>query len=149
MVRPAGGLRIIGVGSPFGVDRLGWDAIDALQLSCKGLDPVLELVKLETPLELLGGALQAAEAVIIIDALGGEGSADIVRISREQLLAEPVLLSSHGFGVSEALALAEALQELPRNLLLYGLRDLNGQGIAPLVPGLRVMLEQDLAMLLG
>ncbi|MCG8038471.1 MAG: nitrogen fixation protein, partial [Candidatus Thiodiazotropha taylori] len=72
---------------------------------------------------------------------------EVSLISRQALAQCQELTSSHGFGVSEALALAEQLGELPQQVSLLGIHvgdDLNGP------PSLDVVsLEQQLQTLLA
>ncbi|MEW8627823.1 MAG: hydrogenase maturation protease [Candidatus Thiodiazotropha sp.] len=112
-------IRIIGVGSPFGADRAGWLAIDYLQ-SCQLED--CELIKLDRPGSGLLSYLQDADQVVVIDALSSTGRAgDVVRVSRDELAQCQGLTSCHGFGVAEALALADQLGELPQQISLLGI----------------------------
>ncbi|RLW65952.1 MAG: hypothetical protein B6D73_04015 [gamma proteobacterium symbiont of Stewartia floridana] len=137
--------RIIGVGSPFGADQAGWLAIDHLQ-RCQLAD--WELIKLDRPGSGLLSYLRDADQVVLIDALKSTGRAgEVSLISRQALAQCQELTSSHGFGVSEALALAEQLGELPQQVSLLGIHvggDLNGP------PSLDVVsLEQQLQTLLA
>ncbi|MCG7898252.1 MAG: hydrogenase maturation protease [Candidatus Thiodiazotropha weberae] len=137
-------IRVIGVGSPFGADRAGWLAIEHLQ-GCQLED--CELVKLDRPGSGLLNYLRDADQVVLIDALKSAGRAgEVSQISREALAQCHELTSSHGFGVSEALALADQLGELPPQVSLLGIHvgdDQNGP------PSLDVVsLEQQLQILL-
>jgi hydrogenase maturation protease len=65
-----------------------------------------------------------ARSVIIVDAVRGTGVAgDIIRVDREELdrLAGIGTVSSHGFGIGEAVRMAQALGELPSRLTVYGI----------------------------
>ncbi|MCG7927952.1 MAG: hydrogenase maturation protease [Candidatus Thiodiazotropha taylori] len=138
-------IRIIGVGSPFGADRAGWMAIDHLQ-GCQLED--CELIKLDRPGSGLLSYLRDADQVVLIDALKSAGKAgDVAQLSRDEIAQCQALTSCHGFGVAEALALADQLGELPRQVSLLGIHigdDQNG------VPALDVVsLEQRIQSLLA
>jgi hydrogenase maturation protease len=115
---------VLGIGSPFGADRLGWLAVDAL--ASAGLEtswPGLRLLKLDRPGSRLLAALDGAEQALLIDALDGPGApGSLRRINPADLAADGAGLSGHRFGVAEALALARALGVLPPRLMLYGIQ---------------------------
>lgn len=116
------GVAIIGVGSPFGADRLGWLAIDALEGGAPfpALQP--DFIRCDRPGALLIKQLRQVDAAVIIDAMrAGLAPGTIRKLQAEQLASESVLLSSHGYGVAHALALATALGELPNRLLILGI----------------------------
>lgn len=117
-------LRIIGVGSPFGSDHSAWQVIDALQEKFASDDyqpGSIEFVKLDRPGSQLIEYLQAADRVIVIDALAEDREEGVVELSPQQLQEEACLVSSHGFGVAEALQLAQAMQTLPAEIRILGL----------------------------
>ncbi|MEJ2423814.1 MAG: hydrogenase maturation protease [Candidatus Thiodiazotropha sp.] len=112
-------IRIIGVGSPFGADRLGWEAIDHLQSRAPD---GCELIKLDRPGSGLLRYLEGVEQVVIIDAvLQGVAAGEVAMISRETLADSSTLTSCHGFGVADALALAQQLGDLPQRIDLIGI----------------------------
>lgn len=118
--------RIIGIGSPFGADQLGWRAIDLL----KDEDlPGCELIKLDRPGSDLIRHLETAKAIVLIDAIQAERvPGHMRRLDQTDLLAHSCLTSSHGIGVAEALELARQLDLLPAHLHLIGIEagmDLN------------------------
>ncbi|MCG7873367.1 MAG: hydrogenase maturation protease [Candidatus Thiodiazotropha lotti] len=138
-------IRIIGVGSPFGADRVGWLAIDHLQ-GCQLED--CELIKLDRPGSGLLNYLRDADWVVLIDALKSTGRAgDVAQISRDKLAQCQALTSCHGFGVAEALALADQLGELPRQVLLLGIHVGDDQERPPALDV--VSLEQQIQALLA
>ena len=112
--------RIIGIGSPFGADRAGWRAIDLL--SEAGLSDC-ELLKLDRPGSELLRYLEDAQDVVLIDAvLDGQKPGTAIRLQTDALSLAACRTSSHGFGVAEALQLAERLELLPSRLLLIGIQ---------------------------
>jgi len=112
--------RVLGIGSPFGADQAGWHAIDLLAEA--GLTDC-ELIKLDRPGSELLRYFEDTQDLVLIDALladGAPGSA--VCLPRDALALAACRTSSHGFGVAEALQLAERLDLLPPHLLLIGIR---------------------------
>lgn len=121
-------LKIIGIGSPFGADAIGWILLDQLQqqLTQAGL---LEQEKLsicfakhDRPGPALLEYLQGSHCVILLDALASEQTAgSVIELSLAQLLQQEGLCSSHGFGIAETLALGNVLGILPAELILLGI----------------------------
>lgn len=113
-------VRILGIGSPSGDDQAGWLTVDALLAG--GVEPGIELEKLDRPGASLIPLLENTAWVIVVDAMQGEGQAG--RIRRFDQTDWPGYrrgLSSHGFGVLDALLLAQELGGLPPRLDLYGI----------------------------
>lgn len=144
-------LMIIGIGSPMAGDQMGWQIIDQLQqlrqhhdikLDTYGpLQPAsqiqstkqIQLIKLDRPGSSLLDYLDVENKVILIDAIMSKqyNFGDVIRLDAHQLVdildnvatreQQPCLLSSHGFGLKEALQLAKQLKRLPRDCLIMGL----------------------------
>jgi len=117
---------ITGVGSPFGADRLGWLAIDGLEQSnLRDHVPDLRLnfAQADRPGALLLEQLRGVDAAIIIDAMQtGSPPGTLRTFTPEQLLTQNTgLLSSHAFGVVEAVSLGFTLGELPMQLSIIGI----------------------------
>lgn len=108
-------LRVIGVGSPFGADRLGWALIERLRNDAElSRRQALDLLKADRPGSALIEMMQGADHVILVDALrGGHRPGEVLWLSPGALDRESGLYSSHGFGLADALALGEALGALP------------------------------------
>lgn len=127
-----GGVTVLGVGSPQGADRLGWDVLELLRGALAGRGPAgVELHALDRPgaalLEYLGGR----ELVVVVDAVAlGEPRGTLVRLEGGAIEDAPARVSSHGFGVADALGLARALGTGPRRLIVLGLEP----GDAPATP---------------
>jgi hydrogenase maturation protease len=130
--------RLLGIGSPFGADRLAWQAID--YLTGLGLSDC-ELIKLDRPGSQLINYFQDAEQVVIIDAVRlSDHPGRVTAIDLEQLQRLEYLTSSHGFGVLEAVTLAGQLGELPSRLHVLGIHTGDDVNQLPAI---------DLAMLTG
>ncbi|HID49094.1 MAG TPA: hydrogenase maturation protease [Chromatiales bacterium] len=117
-------LVVIGIGSPHGADRLGWQVIARLQDHplIRGMDPdQVGLHCCDRPGLGLLEYLKGVGVAILVDAVAGGTAGRLVRLTREQLVVKPAGFSSHAAGVAEALALGETLQLLPAQLILYGM----------------------------
>lgn len=120
--------RIIGVGSPFGADRAGWEVADYLQTA--GFPerfPDLDWRILDRPGPRLIEWLAGMDLVVIIDALLGGVPGRPRIVDAAALAGNEADLSSHGFGVAEALAIAEALGDLPRQLAILAIEVGDGE----------------------
>ncbi len=117
-------IHIIGVGSPFGDDRLGWAVAEALQRSSavKAVESGRVVISiLDRPGTLLLAHWQDADIVIVIDAVrSGALPGTCFRFDAGEWTVSGLPASSHGFGVAAALALARALGDLPSRLLVRG-----------------------------
>ena len=117
-------IHIIGVGSPFGDDRLGWVVAQALRRSSvvKAVESGRIVISiLDRPGTLLLAHWQGADIVIVIDAVrSGAMPGTCFRFDAGMSAVSGLPASSHGFGVAAALALARALGDLPSRLLVRG-----------------------------
>ncbi len=118
-------VRIIGVGSPLGSDSVGWAAIDGLeQINLQQQYPRHHIIleKLDRPGPALLEHMRGTDLVIIIDALVGDGpSGEVVSLRPDEIARQDMVLSGHGLGVAETIALGEVLGGLPDRLLLLGI----------------------------
>lgn len=115
-------VRVVGVGSPWGDDQAGWLAIDALL--ARGVRPGdgILIQKLDRPGASLIPLLENASWVILIDAMRSDHRPGrIRRFDQQDWAGYRHGLSSHGFGVLDALSLAQAMGCLPARLELYGI----------------------------
>lgn len=117
-------LRVLGIGSPFGDDRLGWLAVERL----KATEPTrsgwsLEFDTLDRPGPGLLERMAGAEAVVLVDAVRHSGAEPgaVFAIDRDQLARYGDRCSSHSLGVAEVLALGEKLDALPPRLAIVGI----------------------------
>ena len=118
-------VHIVGVGSPFGDDRLGWVAAETLQRSSavNALEPGRIVISiLDRPGAMLLAHCHDADHVIVMDAVrSGAVPGTRHRLSVSDLADSRLPATSHGFGVAAALELARVLGGLPDRLLLYGI----------------------------
>lgn len=114
--------KFIGVGSPQYDDQIGWKIIDELRERKKKLLPAIELIKLDRPGMRLIEFFNEADEVIIFDAAIGIKAGEVKKLSCVDELADSLqLLSSHGFGVIEAIKMATVLNRLPAKLTVYAI----------------------------
>ena len=114
---------LAGIGSPFGEDRLGWQAVELLQAQqWPARHPCWQwqLATLDRPGSTLLDALQGVELAILLDALQSTGDSPRL-LSLGELSSELAPLSGHELGLADTLRLGESLSMLPPRLLLIGL----------------------------
>jgi hydrogenase maturation protease len=118
-------VHIIGVGSPFGDDRLGWVAAEWLQRSAvlNGLEPGRIVISiLDRPGAMLLALWDEADHVILIDGVrSGAVPGTRHRFTASDVTDSHIPATSHGFGIAAALELAQVLEILPHRLLLRGI----------------------------
>ena len=119
-------MAIIGIGSPFGSDRAGWDVVDGLAdeawVKARLQAGTLDLLTLDRPGMGLLEHLRGYKQVILVDAVIAPQHAPgtILTLQHEALAMLETPASTHGFGVAEALAMAETLGVLPEKLEIWG-----------------------------
>jgi hydrogenase maturation protease len=118
-------VHIIGVGSPFGDDRLGWVAAESLQRSpvLNGLEPGRVVISiLDRPGAMLLAHCHQADHVIVMDAMrSGAAPGTRHRFTAGDVTAARLPVTSHGFGVLAALELGQVLGRVPRRLVFCGI----------------------------
>lgn len=118
-------LLVLGIGSPFGDDRLGWEVVQLLQQNAalQHYPPErLQMQCCDRPGLYLLELIKPARAVFIIDAVqSAERIGTVLQLNQDELLALNSPSSSHSFGLAEAVQLGRALQVLPSTLRFYGI----------------------------
>ena len=110
---------VAGVGSPAPGDRIGWAVLDRVAARPEAGAAVLH--RLDRPASALVTVLAGAERGVVVDAaVADEPPGTVLRLSGTDALGVNRPLSSHGFGVAEALALGQALGDLPERLVVIG-----------------------------
>lgn len=130
------GLRVIGLGSPFGDDAAGWLVIEHLQTLIPARDEVELLVRDRPGVGLLRDLEGVKEAILVDAVRSGQPPGTLHRLTPEEAERLPAtLFSSHGLGLAEALRLAHTLGSWPDVLEIHGieLADLEGEGLSPAV----------------
>ena len=143
-------ILILGVGSPFGADRLGWQAVAALeqQLATQFPHLTIRYEQSDRPGRRLLNLLGQADAAIIIDAMqAGLPAGSVRRFSFDELSAEAGLMSTHGFGVADALALGRALGGLPGEIVIVGIEMGDGELAEDTLAALVELVQEALAQM--
>ena len=123
-------LKVIGVGNEWrGDDAVG--LLVARRLKEDQL-PQVEIAECRGTLTAVREAWKDAAGVIVVDAVVSGGPPGTIHRFDAHGAGMPVELSrsvsSHGWGVAEALALGKVFQELPPWLIIYGIE---GQNFGP------------------
>lgn len=114
---------MVGVGSPFSDDTLGWQLLDGLEV--RGLClPAWEVTfsKADRPgpglIERIGGG----DAAVVLDAMqSGREPGSLCLVDPEELEAAGRTFSVHALGVADALALGRQLGLLPAPVHVVGI----------------------------
>ena len=118
-------LLVLGIGSPFGDDRLGWDVISLLQQRPRLLPYMpntLSLQCCDRPGLRLLELIRNAKQVFLVDALKTNTTPGKVhRLCNDEITAQCNSLSSHEIGVAQALQLGKVLQQLPSEISLFAI----------------------------
>lgn len=117
-------ISIVGIGSPFGDDRVGWEVIKLLEKN-ENIQKNHSNIHLSC-CERLGIDLfeqtQDANQIILIDAVktgAAIGTCHQFHLNEiEQLYSS---ISTHGLGIGYFVKLMRELQSVPPNIILYGI----------------------------
>jgi len=115
-------VRVVGCGSPFGDDAVGWAVAVAVREALAGGPAAVEVYTLATPDRLLD-ALDGHGSLVLVDALESDAPAgSVTRFDwPDPRLARSAGPSSHGLSVTTMLDLAARLQRLPPRVVVYGI----------------------------
>jgi hydrogenase maturation protease len=119
-------MHIIGIGSPFGFDQLGWVVIERIRSNgvrrLLALDDA-QLLALDRPGPGLLAAIRDCHGAILVDAVEDDTlpRGTVVCLDGHRLQHGGGHASSHGLGLAEVLALGRALDELPAQLAVVGM----------------------------
>ena len=120
-------IRIMGIGSPFGDDQLGWQVAELLKKAPPlkmYLNQRLDIQISDRPGLALLMAMEGVETLYLVDALktSDNQTGQICRIESENLIADEKFFSTHGFDVTSAIKLASALEKLPPEAIIYAIK---------------------------
>lgn len=137
---------VLGVGSPWGDDVIGWRVADALaaELSARsGALVPFRIEKVDRPGTRLLQAFEGSTAAVLIDAShSGQPPGTVRVLTAEQCAQSQASWSSHGVGVAEALELGAVLGLLPRSLWVVVVEGRRfGPGDVPSAPVLAAVPE--------
>jgi len=118
-------LKVFGIGSPFGDDRIGWVVVEMLKQKSELIPYIsksLYLENLDRPCVELLDSMRGTKIVILIDAIkSGSPLGTIHQYENPQFENNLNLFSTHSMGVMQTLQLGAALNDLPEQLFLYGI----------------------------
>ena len=118
-------LHVLGIGSPFGDDQLGWGVVKLLQqrASLSQFTPdQLHMAYCDRPGMHLLELMRPAQTVFLIDAIKtGAAMGTLHCFQNEEIENISNTLSTHALGIGEAMKMGAALQTLPRKVVLYGI----------------------------
>ncbi|EHL30424.1 hydrogenase maturation protease [Legionella drancourtii] len=118
-------IKVLGIGSPFGDDQVGWKVAEALKKHISKYANIPQHVLIEShdrPGIRLIELMREASTVFIIDAVKSNSEiGKIHRFKNKEIFASENRFSTHDIGVSQALQLGGALNALPDNIILYGI----------------------------
>lgn len=115
---------IVGVGSPYGSDQVGWSVVDRLKLHNR-IDT--RYINVSNPIDVLD-YLGEFDELILVDAVHGF-TANAIQCWTwpNPQIEDGAYGGSHGFGVVQMLELARELQLLPKTVTIVGI----GVGLSP------------------
>jgi hydrogenase maturation protease len=133
-------IRLLGIGSPWGDDRVGMLAVRAL---ADIFHPAQVAVSVhDRPGAALIPLVRGAQTAVLVDAVrSGARPGTLHRMEGQAVFAAGRNLSStHGFGLADALALADELGEGPSRLVLWGVEIETADFTEKLSPAVRAAL---------
>ena len=154
---------VLGIGSPFGDDRVGWEVIGRLrEAGVAERFPAVRFEAVDRPGAMLLAELEGVDGAILVDAVeGGLAAGEVVRLVGGEIEARAeTLLSSHGLGLGPALQMGRALGQLPDTLILHGVQlstlpnpESSGRSVSPplweAVDRLTLEIEEELQRFSG
>lgn len=118
-------LIVLGIGSPFGDDQLGWEVVKLLQQKKSLVQFIPEKLFMDycdRPGVRLLELMKPARTVILIDAIKAGDKIGALHIFKNQEIENiGSRLSTHAIGIAETMKIGAAMHELPENVILYGI----------------------------
>lgn len=128
---------IVGIGNPYrGDDAAGWAVIDGLQ---EVASSAIKLVKQRGDIAELIDIFAHHKSVYLVDACQSSdplGAWQRIDVHQQPIPPENSQTSTHGFSISQAIALAKSLNQLPNKLIFYAITGENysiNAALSPLV----------------
>lgn len=114
-------IKVLGIGSPFGEDQVGWRVAEALKTPLSIYQHVI-IECHDRPGVRLIELMSEASTVFIIDAVKSNSEVGTIhRFDITEIFESEHRFSTHDIGVFQALQLASALHSLPENIIVYGI----------------------------
>lgn len=143
-------IKILGIGSPFGDDQIGWRIVELLKKRKQIQHYISDYLSLEChdrPGIRLLELMENANIVYLIDAvIAGNKIGTIYRYENEEIEELKSILSTHGIGIAQTLQLGKALDQLPSRLILYGIEinsvDINYNISLMIEPAIHELVER-------
>lgn len=117
-------IKVLGIGSPFGEDDIGWKVVEQLKKKETIQSKMSQLVieNCDRPGIRLLEYMQSFDTVFLIDAVvTGHSIGTVFRMQNETIEELKLILSSHEIGIAQALQLGRALNQLPKDVIFYGI----------------------------
>jgi hydrogenase maturation protease len=143
-----GSTLLVGLGSPYGDDQIGWRVAEAIEE--KHL-PGLRVCRASSPLDLLGW-LENVDRLVVCDACQGGGQVGSWHrwCWPSDEIAPLKFRGSHDLGLSAALDLAERLGQLPRQVTIWAVEGKSAaSGAAVPEMTMSAEVEQALPQIIG
>ena len=113
---------IVGIGSVYGPDRIGFDILEALRGEPRLRGLGCGIYRCRAPAADLPALLRGAPWAVLVDAVrAGAKPGTPLHIEAGDLADDAAPASTHGVGVSATLALLELLGELPLRTCIVGI----------------------------
>jgi hydrogenase maturation protease len=113
---------IVGIGNPDrGDDAIGWEVVGRLR---RRLPAGIDALQHRGEASAIVSCIQGAEVAFLVDAAVSGTEPGTVRrfdVAEAALPSGLALVSSHGFGLAQAIELARALGSLPRRCIVYAI----------------------------
>ncbi len=118
-------LHVLGIGSPFGDDQLGWEVLRLLQQRTRlshYIPQQLCLTCCDRPGMHLLELMRHAKNVFLIDAVKtGSSIGTLHSFENEEIEEIRGALSTHAIGVADVIKMGSILHNLPQQVILYGI----------------------------
>lgn len=141
---------VIGIGNPFrSDDRAGLEVARRIKRSAKDCLKVLEIAG--NPLTLLD-LWKGYDEVLLVDAVSSKskpGTFQIINAVQQTIPAGMFNTSTHNMSVAEAIEMARNLDQLPEQMLVYGIEGENFQFGETLSPQVNKAIERVVSHILS
>lgn len=141
---------IVGIGNPFrGDDAAGWAVIDKLKETAGS---AIKLVKQQGDIAELLDIFAHHKSVYLVDACSSNDLTSAwqrIDVHQQPIPPENSQTSTHGFGVSQAIALAKNLDQLPKKLILYAIPGKNYSVSSTLSPSVARSIDSVIKAILN